>query len=55
MDDSEPRLGRTNVPVTGEFPVQIASNVENVSSWWVIMLSSQFSTDILPMFPVARP
>ena len=23
-----------NSPVTGEFPAQIASNVENVSFWW---------------------
>ena len=23
-----------NSPVTGEFPVQMASNAENVSSWW---------------------
>ena len=23
-----------NLPVTGEFPAQMASNVENVSIWW---------------------
>ena len=23
-----------NSPVTGEFPVQMASNAENVSIWW---------------------
>ena len=30
------RLRRNNVfPVTGEFPAQRASNVENVSIWWL--------------------
>ena len=27
-----------NSPVTGEFPAQMASNAENVSIWWVIMI-----------------
>ena len=27
-------LGAGNSPVTGEFPVQKASNAENVSIWW---------------------
>ena len=28
-----------NSPVTGEFPAQRASNAENISIWWVIMLT----------------
>ena len=27
-----------NSPVTGEFPAQMASNAENVSIWWRIMI-----------------
>ena len=27
-------LAIVNSPVTSEFPVQMASNVENVSIWW---------------------
>ena len=40
-----------NSPVTGEFPAQMASNVENVSIWWrhrdKLIYSSQSWTDPL--------
>ena len=35
-----------NLPVTGEFPAQMASNAENVSIWWRyhIIFSDRYST-----------
>ena len=36
-ETSKPRVTdhcEGNSPVTGEFPAQMASNVENVSIWW---------------------
>ena len=38
-----------NSPVTGEFPAQMASNVENVSIWWNHHVGWQFCDNIMVM------
>ena len=32
-----------NLPMTGEFPAQMASNAENVSIWWCHHVYSQYN------------
>ena len=37
-------LCAANSPVTGEFPTQRASNAENVSIWWLHLMTSSFTS-----------
>ena len=40
-----------NSPGTGEFPAQMASNAENISIWWRLMVSQVPNVDTSPSIP----